>query len=208
MSCYHDFNSSSYAVGRKALSLSPFKTQLFMEEAVYGGTRVGKDSIKPNIAKLEAITKWPVLTNLHELMKFLGLMGYFHPLIKDYAHIAAPLTDLQCNLDLSHFSVDLSKHKYRQILHDQILQPYWIARHTKAFTQLKQVLISEPVLKAPKFDGMPFILTTDGCKLGFGTILFQKHTATLPNGEQITTIHLVGYGSKKALLTEECYKPY
>ena len=53
-----------------------------MPEAVYGGACIGKDGIKSNLAKLEAIAKWPIPSNIHELMKFLGLTDYFQPLIK------------------------------------------------------------------------------------------------------------------------------
>jgi hypothetical protein len=70
-----------------------------MSEAVYGGARVGREGIKPDVAKLEAIAKWPVPSTLHELMKFLGLTGYFRSLIKNYAWIAAPLTDFLRNLE-------------------------------------------------------------------------------------------------------------
>ena len=104
--------------------------------------------------------------------------------------------------------MDLGKQKHHQLLRDHVLQPYWTQKHTKAFTLLKQMLTSEPVLRAPKFDGTPFILTTDGCKSGFGAVLSQRHTITLPNGEQIVTIHPVGYGSKRTSPIEERYKLY
>ena len=192
----------------RGLSVSPSKTQLFMQEVVYGGARVGSEGIKPDIAKLEAITKWPTPANLHTLMKFLGLTGYFRSLIKDYARIAAPLTDLQRNLDLPQPAAKLGKRKYKQFLRDRNLDAYWTPKHTKAFTQLKKVLTSEPVLRAPKFDGTPFILTTDGCKDGFGAVLSQRHTSVLSNGETITRIHPIGYASKRSSPVEEWYKPY
>ena len=82
------------------LSISLSKTQLFLQEAVFGGSCVGKEGIQPDLAKLTAVVNWPVPETLLDLMYFLGLTGYFCSLIKDYAYIAAPLTDLQCNLDL------------------------------------------------------------------------------------------------------------
>ena len=33
--------------------------------------------------------------------------------------------------------------------------------HTKAFLDLKAVMVSEPVLKGPKWDGTPFITTDE-----------------------------------------------
>ena len=49
-------------------------------------------------------------------MRFLGLMGYFRSLIQDYTHIAAPLTDLQHNLDLPQPEQRKGKWKLRQFL--------------------------------------------------------------------------------------------
>ncbi|KAG1851164.1 hypothetical protein F4604DRAFT_1510173, partial [Suillus subluteus] len=60
---------------------------------------------------------------------------------------------------------------------------------TEAFMALKQILVSEPVLKGPHFDGTPFIVTTDGCKDGYGMVLTQKHTYVLPSGKTITALH-------------------
>ncbi|KAF8833875.1 hypothetical protein BDN67DRAFT_916083, partial [Paxillus ammoniavirescens] len=55
------------------LSISPSKMFLFMPEVVFGGACVGKEGIKPDVAKLEAVAKWPTPSNLLELMQFLGL---------------------------------------------------------------------------------------------------------------------------------------
>ena len=108
-----------------------------MHDTVFGGLRIGREGIKPNVAKLEAVAKWPVPRNLLDLMRFLGLTGYFRSLIQDYARIAAPLTDLQHNLDLLQPEQCKGKWKLRQFLRDHNLAPYWNVKHTKAFTRLK-----------------------------------------------------------------------
>ena len=190
------------------LSLSPSKLQLFMREVVFGGSRVGVDGIKLDIAKLETVAKWPQPANLLDLMRFLRLTGYFRLLIKDYARIVAPLTDLQRNLDMPQPNIKAGRRKYRQYLRDRKLDTYWMPRHDRAFIKLKRVLTSEPVLRAPKFDGTPFILTTDRCKDGFGAVLSQQYTTTLENGEIVTAIHPIGFASKRTSLAEEQYKPY
>ncbi|KAG2742838.1 hypothetical protein P692DRAFT_20694343, partial [Suillus brevipes Sb2] len=56
---------------------------------------------------------------------------------------------------------------------------------TEAFMDLKKILVAEPVLKGPRFDGTPFIVTTDGCQDGFGAILAQKNTSTLASGKTV-----------------------
>jgi hypothetical protein len=65
-------------------------------------------------------------------------------------------------------------------MHNYKIGDVWKEEHTKAFLALKTRLISEPVLHAPRFDGMPFILTTDGSKDMFTGVLMQKVTTTLP----------------------------
>ena len=50
------------------------------------------------------------------------------------------------------------------------LEGLWKEEHDLAFLRLKVALISEPVLKGPKYDGTPFIVTTDGCKYGFAVM--------------------------------------
>ena len=174
---------------------------------MFGGSWVSKDGIKPDIAKLEAIAKWPAPKNLLDLIRFLGLTGYFWSLIQDYSCIAAPLMDLQCNLELPQ-PVQCKGQKLRQFLQDHDLVPYWTAKYTKAFTQLKHILLEEPTLRAPKFDGTPFVLITDASKDGFGAVLTQCFTTTLPDREIKTNVHPIGYTSKRTTPTEEHYKPY
>ena len=64
-------------IRNRKLSLSASKTELFMTEAVFVGTTVGSDGIKPNLTKLTAIVDWQQPTNLSALESFLGLTGHF-----------------------------------------------------------------------------------------------------------------------------------
>src|SRR6202521_1418400 len=80
--------------------------------------------------------------------------------------------------------------------------------HKKAFLGLKQVLTTQPVLKAPCFDGTPFIVTSDSCKDGFGVVLAQKSIETLPNGKVASKLHPIAFASKWTSPVEEKYKPF
>ncbi|OJA08311.1 hypothetical protein AZE42_13915, partial [Rhizopogon vesiculosus] len=152
-----------------------------MHKVVFGGSRVGKNGIRPDLAKIAVVAEWPVPKNLLDLMRFLGLTGYFRSLIKNYACITAPLTDLLRNLDLPPPGAKTGWRKHRQFLRERHLDSFWEQRHTQAFLKLKQILISEPVLHAPKFDGSPFIITSNGCKDGFGAVLAQWFATQLPS---------------------------
>ena len=192
-------------VRKKGLSLSAAKSKFFMTEATFAGARVGPDGIKPDLTKLTAVADWKTPTDLQNLGSFLGLTGYFRSLIKGYASIAQPLSDLARNLE-----VPKSKGKaaYTRATKGFSLQGLWTKEHDHAFLRLKVALTSEPVLKGPKYDGTPFIVTTDGCKYGFAGMVTQKFTTVLPNGTEKTIVHPIGFSSKRTSPTEEKYMPF
>jgi hypothetical protein len=169
------------------------------------GARVGPTGIKPDLTKLTAIIDWKPPTDLQNLAAFMGLTGYFRSLIKGYAALAQPLTDLARGLDLPKGK---GKAAYQCSMKKHSLVDLWKEEHEKASLGLKIALTNEPVLKGPKFDGAPFIVTTDSCKNGFVGMLSQRHTTVLPNGKDVTHVHLVAFGSKQTSEIEEKYKPY
>ncbi|KIO00096.1 hypothetical protein M404DRAFT_153626, partial [Pisolithus tinctorius Marx 270] len=62
----------------------------------------------------------------------------------------------------------------------------WEQKHTEAFLRLKVMLTSQPTLHAPRrYDGTPFIVTTDGCQEGFGAVLTQKTKVQVSNGKTV-----------------------
>ncbi|KIJ15364.1 hypothetical protein PAXINDRAFT_50169, partial [Paxillus involutus ATCC 200175] len=69
------------------------------------------------------------------------------------------------------------------------LAMHWGNEHTQSFLALKTALLSEPVLKSPKFDGTPFIITSDGSKDRFRAVLMQRVTTTLPSGKTVVCSH-------------------
>ena len=96
-----------------------------------------------------------------------------------------------------------------QLSHERIhTGRHWTKDHDWVFLCLKIALTCEPVLKDPKYDSTPFIVTTDGCKYGFAEMLTQKHTTILPNGKEVTAVHLIGFVSKRTSSTEEKYRPF
>ena len=188
------------------LSLSPSKSRFFMTTTVFAGGKVGPQGVSPDQAKLTAIVDWERPDNALNLSSFLGLTGHFRDLIKDYARIEGPLRNILRNIP--GLKAGLSKMTYRRTLQNFKLSGTWSTEHEAAFIKLKTVLTEEPVLRNPKWDGSPFIITTDGCKDGFGAVLSQRFQHTLPSGRTIQKVHPIAFASKRTSTTEEKYKPF
>ncbi|KIM77262.1 hypothetical protein PILCRDRAFT_76993, partial [Piloderma croceum F 1598] len=153
---------------------------------IFAGARVGPDGVQADTTKLTAVVDWRQPPHLLNLSSFLGLTGYFRDLIKGYAKIAQPLTDL---IRSAAIPKEAGKAAYHAALHKVKLDNVWTESHNNAFLSLKKCLTSDPVLKAPRFDGTPFIVTSDGCKEGFGAMLAQRFTETQPGGKVTHKLH-------------------
>ena len=84
----------------------------------------------------------------------------------------------------------------------------WTNEHLKAFLDLKAAMTSEPVLCGPKWDGTPFIITTDSCQDAFGAVLTQNFDHILPSRKVVKCLHPISFTSKRTSKTEEKYKPF
>ena len=72
----------------------------------------------------------------------------------------------------------------------------------------KTEMTAEPVLRGPRWDGTPFIITTDGSQDAFSAVLTQKFEYTLPSGKVVRKIYPIAFASKRTSKTEEKYKPF
>jgi hypothetical protein len=88
------------------------------------------------------------------------------------------------------------------------LEERWTEEHTRAFLDLKIVITSEPILRGPKWDGTPFIVTTNGCKEGFAGVLAQRSAHTKPDGTVVQKCHPIAFASKCTSTTKAKYKPF
>lgn len=134
------------------LTLKMSKCNFFFEKVDFLGFEVSANGIRPGSKKSEAVSKFPKPTNQHELRQFLGLSGFFRRFIKDYALIAAPLTDL------------LKKDAGW----------VWRASQDQSFSRIKDLLAKRPLLAMydPKLETQ---LHTDACKNGLAGILLQRN---------------------------------
>ena len=60
----------------------------------YLGHIVENGTIRVDLDKVAAVLTWPTLTCVKEVQQFLGLANYYHEFIKNFAKLAAPLSDL------------------------------------------------------------------------------------------------------------------
>ena len=79
------------------LYAKPSKCAFGLKEVEYLGHKVSHDGVKVDLNKIKAIMEWPIPKTTKKLRGFLGLTGYCRRFVKNYGHIAAPLTPLLKN---------------------------------------------------------------------------------------------------------------
>jgi len=156
------------------LKLQPSKCHFGKTSLAFLGHIIGKDGIQPDPTKVSAIQQFPIPTNLTILRGFLGLASYYRRFVKDFAKKAAPL---------------------HQLMRKD--QPFiWTEKCQEAFEQLKQHLISPPILIYPDFE-KPFFLYTDASSFGLGAVLTQKDNEKKE--------HVIAYASRRTNEHERNY---
>src|SRR6267154_4233092 len=189
----------------RKLSLSPSKCRLFMTETTFAGATVGPQCVQPDLEKLTAIVKWEQPTGALNLESFLGLTSHFRDLVQGYAKREGPLRDL---VKMAPLHPPYTKNTYRRILRDFKLAERWTEEHTKTFLDLKAALVSRPILQAPRYDGSPFVVTSDGCQEGLAAVLSQRTRIQKPSGKWAERLLPIAFASKRTSTSEQKYKPF
>ena len=136
---------------RKAgLKLNLEKCTFWMKRLPFLGHIVEAKGISPDPDKIIAVQGIQPPENVTQLRSFLGLAGYYRRFIKGFSTIAQPLNQL------------LHKDKAYE----------WDNKCQQAFDELKQRLITAPILIYPNYK-QEFILATDASYHGFGATLSQ-----------------------------------
>ena len=133
------------------LTVNLVKSEFCHAHVVFLGYVVGQGQVAPVTAKVEAIQRYPVPKDKRDLMRFLGMAGYYRKFCHNFATIASPLTALL-----------QKKQKF-----------VWTSACQSAFERIKSVLLLAPVLVAPNFSA-PFKLFVDACDIGVGGVLLQE----------------------------------
>ena len=146
------------------LKLKPAKCHLFQTKVHYLGHVVSADGVATEPEKLDVVQKWPEPTNVGEVRSFLGLVSYYRRFIRNFANIARPLQELT-----------KKNHKFVRTEDCQ-----------SSFQELKERLMSPPILAYPESDGQ-LVLDTDASDYVAGAVLSQ-----IQDGQE----RVIAYGSK------------
>lgn len=133
------------------LTVNLAKCEFAQATVVYLGKMVGQGNVRPVRAKVLAIDKFLRPATKKELMRFLGMIGYYRNFCCNFSSVVAPLPNLLKG------SVKFN----------------WTADCQHAFENAKSLLSSAPVLAAPRLEE-PFQLQVDASQVGAGAVLLQK----------------------------------
>lgn len=127
------------------------KLQLCVDEVKYMGELVNKYGYAPDPSKITAISNLPRPSCKKGLQRFLGLVNFLCRYVPNMSKINAPL---------------------RELLRNDV--PWqWHPEHDEAFSNVKEILTTAPVLKF--FDiSEPVTLQVDASLQGLGACLFQN----------------------------------
>lgn len=106
------------------LTVNLAKCEFAQATVNYLGKQVGQGQVRPLLAKVHAVSNYPLPLTKKELMRFLGLVGYYRCFCRNFSTVVAPLTDLL-----------KAKAKFN-----------WTPSCQQAFDNVKAILCNSPVL--------------------------------------------------------------
>lgn len=76
------------------MTINLAKCEFAQARVVYLGKVVGQGEVCPVRAKVTAIDRFPSPVTKKELMRFLGMIGYYRSFCSNFSSVVAPLTNL------------------------------------------------------------------------------------------------------------------
>ena len=134
------------------LFVKPEKYVWKVREVGFLGVIIGEDRVRMEKKKVQGVIEWPVLRNIKDVQKFLGLANYYRWFVKDFATIAKLLHE-----------ITRKDKKWN-----------WEERQQKAFEELKKRFMTEPVLVTPDLD-REMRVEADMSDFATGGILSMKY---------------------------------
>jgi len=111
-------------INESGLTLKLSKCKFFCKNIDFLGFEISEDGIRPGALKTNAVSKFPIPKNVHEIRQFIGLASFYRRFVENFSTIARPLTNLLKNTS-----------EWR-----------WTNEQTEAFNQLKEKLCERPVM--------------------------------------------------------------
>ncbi|CAA7041920.1 unnamed protein product [Microthlaspi erraticum] len=148
----------------KHLVLNWEKCHFMVRDGIVLGHRISERGIEVDKAKIEVMTNLQPPKTVKDIRSFLGHAGFYRRFIKDFSQIARPLTRLLCK-DINF--------EFTEECH-------------KAFTKIKEALVSAPVVQPPNWE-LPFEIMCDASDYAVGAVLGQRKDKKL---------HVIYYASR------------
>ena len=162
--------------------MKPSKCHFGKKKVELLGYVVSEEGRSSNPEKVKVIREMSPPTTVKAVRSLLGMTGYYRSLIQGYADLAAPLTEL-------------TRKNQRFV---------WTERHQKSFEQLREALITTPILAPPRLD-KPYRLYTDASDLAVGGILVQQDKHGVERVIQYVSKALSETQKRWATCEKECY---
>jgi len=121
-----------------------------MEEILILGVVVGKGQVKMEQEKIKAVKEWKTPMKIKDVKSFLGFANFYRQFIHNFSHTARPLNKLK------------GKKEWK-----------WGKEHQEAFEELKEKIMSQPVLFLPRRE-RKFRVETDASEHAIGGVLSQE----------------------------------
>ena len=90
----HDLHAVLEWLRREKFHAKRRKCEFGKRSVKYLSHIVENGTIRVDLDKVAAVQTWPAPTCVKEVQQFLGLANYYHEFIKNFAELAAPLSDL------------------------------------------------------------------------------------------------------------------
>ena len=138
-------------LSEEGVTLNPSKCEISVHSLKYLGYIVDSKGIHPDPAKVAGISQFPTPEDVSGVRRFLGMFNQLAKFVPHVSDHTKPLRDL--------------------LVKDTTWM--WTEVHSKAFTELKDILKSASVLA--HYDvNKPVILSADSSSYGLGAVLYQQ----------------------------------
>eukprot|EP00794_Sanderia_malayensis_P019806 gene19806-21746_t len=153
-----DIEQVFHRLRSSGISLKISKCIFASHKVDFLGFELSKNGIQPQTRLTDAIRSYERPLTKKQLKGFLGLAGFYRAFIPGFATISQPLNSLTSDTVVFKWSDDCEN----------------------AFNQLKEQLLSEPVLQFPNLN-QPFVIEVDASDLAVGGVLSQTGPDNQPH---------------------------